>query len=96
MTYFKKGLLIDAAVVVAFFLWCLVSTILIYDGTCSNPGFMGGPSRSCTFFGALSDEIFGLLLISLVSLWWLVIPLLLLPPVIGLLIGLGRSGKAQR
>jgi hypothetical protein len=96
MTYLKKGLLVDAAIVAVFLVWSLLATILTYNGTCSNPGFMGGPSHRCTFFEALSDEIFGFLLIGVIYLWWLIIPTLMLPPVIGLFIELWSNSKANR
>lgn len=93
--YFRKAVLLNAILIGTAFLLCLGVTAFTYNGQCDNPGFMGGPHHPCSFFGALGDTLFALLLVGFVYLWWVIIPVLILLPVIALLTDLAKYRSSR-
>lgn len=93
--YRKKtiGWFVDAAILGTGLIIGVVMALLTYNGTCSSAGFMGGASRPCSLPKYVVREIFTDAFIILLYLWWLVIPLLVLPPAIGAILDRARSKR---
>lgn len=87
--YLLVGLKVDALIVGTACLLVLILSVVSFDGRC--PDFLGGSTKVCSFSEYLKFN-FGLTLILAVFLfWWIVLPALLIPPLLGLIIGYYKS-----
>ena len=93
--YLFVGLLADAAVALAGLLLLALMAALDYDGQCGFGFIFGTPRTPCSLAQHVAEVValFGLLF--LLEYWWLVIPLLLLPPFAGFVVGLRRPAGAR-
>jgi len=82
----QKGLLISSALLFLNFLYLFVSLSLGYDGKCGGLlPFLAG-SHECSFFEYLQQAFSFSFIIILVEFWWIIIPVIILPILIGWLI----------
>ena len=88
--YFLAGLTADAILIGVVLLIVLVSAALSYDGKCFNPIGLDTFSGDCSFMSYLLQELLLILLVAIYA-WWIIIPLLLFPPLAGLIIGYYKS-----
>ena len=88
--YFLRGVLVDVAIIGLVFLIVLLPTALNFDGKCFNPIGLDSFSSECTFSAYLLQEVF-MIFFAAIVFWWAVIPLLILPPLVGLIVGFHKS-----
>ena len=84
--YLRLGLKIDAALVVLAILAIVAGSILTYDGQCSS--IISEPTHTpCNLFEYISMELLIFVILGLFHLWWAVLIILLLPPLVAYFIG---------
>ena len=84
----RAGCLISIAIIGLGILVGAAMGASSYNGRCTS--LMDGPAVDCSFFGAVISAVFNFFLISFVLYWWAIVPILLLPPLIGAAIDLLR------
>ncbi len=84
--YLRLGLKIDAALVALAILAIVVGAILTYDGQCGSI-IMEPGHTPCNLFEYISIELLMFVILGLFHLWWAVLIILLLPPLVAYFIG---------
>ena len=88
--YFLRGVLMDVIIIALVFLVVLLPMALNFNGKCFNPIGLDTFSSECTFSNYLLQGVF-MILFAAIVFWWAVIPLLIIPPLVGLIIGYYKS-----
>jgi hypothetical protein len=87
LRYMLYGLLADVALVLAALLLLAASAAASYDGLCGLGIIFGSGRTPCSRGEYVYEAVTFVSFIALFAGWWLIIPLLLLPPLAGLIIG---------
>jgi len=91
--YFLGGVLVDISLIAVVFLIVLLPMALDFNGRCFNPIGLDTFSSECTFLEYLFQGVF-MILFAAIVFWWVVIPLLIIPPLVGLILGFHKSKAA--
>lgn len=91
--YVFAGILLDLALILSALLYMAARAALSFNGICSAPLSLDAFSRTCTFLEAALFEPLFLLVLMVLLFWRAVIPLLIIPPLVGLVLGIRRSGS---
>jgi len=84
--YFRVGLLVDLALLVAAVLAIVVGSLFTYDGRCGSI-IMEPTHTPCNILQYVATELFVFVFLGIILLWWVILIILLLPPTIGYLVG---------
>jgi len=84
--YFRLGLLIDLALLMAAVLAIVVGSLVTYDGRCGSI-IMEPTHTPCNIFQYIATELFIFVMLGIFLLWWAILIILLLPPIVGYLVG---------
>ena len=85
------GCVIDLIIILLVVLHTIITAIVYYNGKC--PSLMDGPPPDCSLAGRIFSEVFFVVIFLVILYWWAVIPVLLLPLIIGLIIDLFRNKR---
>ena len=88
--YLLWGITIDLIIVLGIVLFLVVSAVLTYDGKCPQIIMLDSGYTSCSLAHYVEFNLM-LALLMLLLFWWLVIPALLVPPLVGVALGLYKS-----
>ena len=91
MRYIFAGILVDFALIAVAFLYMLVRAVLSFNGTCSAPLSLDTFSRTCTLYEAALVEPLFLLVFMMLTFRWFVVPLAIIPPLVGGVLGARKS-----
>jgi hypothetical protein len=93
LKYMLLGLLLDVALVLAALLVLAVLAAVDYDGLCGLGIFFGSGRSPCSRSEYVYETVTLVSLLVVSVGWWIILPLLLLPPFAGFLIGLRRPSE---
>ena len=84
--YFRRGLLVDLALLVATIIAIVVGSLFTYDGRCGSI-IMEPTHTPCNILQYVGTELFIFVILGIILFWWLILIVLLLPPIVGYIIG---------
>ena len=76
-----RGLAVDAGLAVLVIVYVSIGAIADFDGKCGKFLFFGGAGHPCSRWEHVRESL-GYVFVFCLVYWWVVVPLLLAPPVI--------------